>query len=183
MMMMMMVMMMMMHFIFGRVNWEILLKIHKQRSRKYASFVCNLAVLSLRPWRWIQFVSSKRWYPYISKRCHDQQDIFKLFYVSRTALAVDWCGTAHVFITFREPEVWAVNTGKLCVCVCRVLCDSAYLQSVGCSCWPKAQIAPNVVVSCCRRAVSLVRSCRGLRVVPALMMDESWLYIQALKCS
>jgi hypothetical protein len=157
--------------------------------RKYASFVCNLAVLSLRPWRRIQFVSSKRWYPYISTRCHDQHDIFELFYWSRTELAVDWCGTAHVFITFREPEVWAVSTGTLCVCVCMcvcvkccVLCDEAYLQSVGCSCWPNAQIAPTSSFRA-RRAVSLVRSCATLRVVSALMMDEHWLCIQALKCS
>ena len=86
--------------------------------RKYVSFVCNLTVLSLRPWRWIQFVSSKGWYPYISTRCHDQHDIFKLFYVSSSTCCWLMWYSARVYHLSWARSQSCEQRQTLCVCVC-----------------------------------------------------------------
>jgi len=107
-------MMMMMHVIFRLVNWEILLRIHKQRSVENTLRLCVT-----RP---CPHFDPKDGY----SLCLRNVDILTLAYSVTTTKTFSnyftWVEqhivltdvlTAHVFITFRESEVWAVSTGKL----------------------------------------------------------------------
>jgi len=177
----------MMHVIFRLVNWEILLRIQKQRSVEntlglrvtrpcshfdpeggYSLFLRNVDILTLAN----GVTTGKTFSNHFT--WVEQHFLFTDMY------------SARVYYLSWVRSLSCEHRQTVCVCVCLaccLLCEEAYLQSVGCSCWPKAQIAPTVVVSCCRGAFSLARSCATLRVDPALMLDENWLYIRALKCS